>query len=85
METKMSTSQNLLHCFISKKQICEKLNLSRSTIERMVAEKRFPGPYPIGRRRIAWKLNEVEAWLNELQRQESAYSCRVRNANKKDN
>lgn len=42
------------------------LGVSRTTIYRMIAERRFPKPYLIGVRAVAWRRTEALAWLREL-------------------
>jgi prophage regulatory protein len=42
------------------------LGVSRSTIYRLIAERGFPKPYLIGARAVAWRRDEVLAWLGEL-------------------
>jgi len=38
--------------------------LGRSTIYRMIANKQFPSPCKIGDRAVAWRLIEIEAWID---------------------
>jgi prophage regulatory protein len=38
--------------------------LGRTTIYRMVADKKFPRPVPLGVRAIAWRTADVEQWSN---------------------
>jgi prophage regulatory protein len=36
--------------------------LSRSTLYRLIADKRFPRPVRLGPRAVAWLRSEVDAW-----------------------
>lgn len=40
------------------------IGLSRSTIYQMMAEAKFPRPIKIGKRAVAWRLEEIESWIN---------------------
>ena len=40
------------------------VGLSRSTIYQMMAEERFPKPVKLGERAVAWREDDIEAWLN---------------------
>ncbi|NVE93387.1 helix-turn-helix transcriptional regulator [Altererythrobacter lutimaris] len=50
---------------LSPKGVCELTSLSRSTIDRLVAAKKFPEPIRITSRRLAYNAAEVEAWLQD--------------------
>jgi len=41
----------------------EAVGLSRSEIYRLVSLKRFPIPVPLGERLIAWRSDEINAWI----------------------
>jgi len=41
-----------------------KTTLSKSTIWKLVKEKKFPQPYKIANRRTAWRLIDIEAYIN---------------------
>jgi prophage regulatory protein len=45
--------------------VCEMLGVSRSTLWRMQRRKAFPAPTKITERRIAWRRDEVERWLDQ--------------------
>ena len=57
---------------ISKKALCAMLSLSRATIDRYEKENGFPKRLRLGncprRGRVAWKRQEVLAWLQSRQR-----------------
>jgi prophage regulatory protein len=36
--------------------------LGRSTIYRMIAAQRFPGPVQLGMRAVAWRRSDLEQW-----------------------
>ena len=40
--------------------------VSKSSIKRMVIDKRFPPPMRLSTRRIGWPAREVKAWLRQL-------------------
>ena len=39
--------------------------LARSTVYRMVAERAFPAPVQLGKRAVAWRLDDVRRWTLE--------------------
>lgn len=48
--------------FLSKKQVCQKISLSRASIDRMVAAGKFPRPMVWGFR-LLFDYDEVEVWM----------------------
>ena len=46
-----------------RRQVEQLVQLSRSTIYANVKAGTFPAPIRIGARAVAWRLSEVEAWL----------------------
>ncbi len=44
--------------------IMQLTGLCRSTIYRMIANKQFPRPCKIGDWAVAWRLIEIEAWID---------------------
>jgi len=48
---------------IRRRQVEQLVQLSRSTIYAAVRNKTFPPPYRIGARAVAWRVAEVEQWL----------------------
>ena len=53
--------------------------VSRAKIERDVASGELPAPFKLGKRMVAWKFSEVEAYLNSLQRvPEGSYNSHAR-------
>lgn len=57
---------------LSPKQVQDATSLSRSSIDRLVAEGRFPRSHRITPGRIAYRASEVAEWLEAVvSRQES--------------
>tara|TARA_R100000365_G_C2741560_1_gene70222 strand:- start:1465 stop:1701 length:237 start_codon:yes stop_codon:yes gene_type:complete len=48
--------------FLAANEVVRRTSLSRTTIDRMVKEREFPRPVPIGATRKAWIEEEVTAW-----------------------
>jgi prophage regulatory protein len=56
----------LLHSqpiLISAREVTELTTLSRTTLWRATKAKTFPAPVSISSSRVAWPLEEVQAWL----------------------
>jgi prophage regulatory protein len=51
--------------FLSPKAVCNKIALSRTTLDRMVADGKFPPPIKLTERRLAYDARAVEAWMME--------------------
>lgn len=51
--------------FLSPKVVCERITLSRATLDRLVAAGCFPPPIRITPHRLAYKAHEVQAWIEE--------------------
>jgi predicted DNA-binding transcriptional regulator AlpA len=49
--------------FLTPKATADKIALSRSSLDRMVAAGRFPKPIHLTPRRLAYNAAEVEAWM----------------------
>lgn len=49
--------------FMSPKAVCERAAFSRSTLDRQVALGKFPKPIQLTERRLAFRADEVEAWM----------------------
>jgi prophage regulatory protein len=56
--------------FLTPKAVCDKIALSRSTLDRLVTSGQFPAPIRITERRLAYNAAAVENWMAE--RMESA-------------
>jgi predicted DNA-binding transcriptional regulator AlpA len=53
-----------LEPLISGEEICKRVGFSRQTLRRLVRAKEFPAPLHVSKARLAWRLREVEAWVN---------------------
>lgn len=53
-------------------EVAVRCSLSKSSINRLVAQGRFPLLVQVGARAVRWWSHEVEAWLAELPRSEGA-------------
>jgi predicted DNA-binding transcriptional regulator AlpA len=49
-------------CFLSKRQVCDKVNLSPHYVWRLICAGKFPEGRVMGRRTL-WISSEVEAWI----------------------
>jgi prophage regulatory protein len=59
MADKVRTSTTILR----RKQVQERVGLSRSTIYLRVAEGTFPKPFSLGGRAVGWLEAEIEGWV----------------------
>jgi predicted DNA-binding transcriptional regulator AlpA len=51
--------------FLSPKSVCDRVAISRATLDRLVAANRFPHPIRLTERRLVYDAAAVEAWMNE--------------------
>lgn len=51
---------------LSPKAVCEQTSLSRATLDRLVAGGEFPSPVRITQRRLAFRKDDVAAWLAKV-------------------
>jgi excisionase family DNA binding protein len=49
--------------FLSAKDVCNRIGLSRATLDRLVREDRFPKPFYITPKRIAFNSADVDEWM----------------------
>lgn len=49
--------------FLTPKAVCDKIALSRATLDRMVAAGKFPSPIKLTERRLAFSQAAVEEWM----------------------
>ncbi|QWC88282.1 helix-turn-helix transcriptional regulator [Cupriavidus metallidurans] len=56
----MSTTSRLL---LRLDDVLLRVGLSRSTVYRLVAAHQFPTPVRLGTRSVAWRAEEVQAWI----------------------
>lgn len=54
--------------FMRRPQVAAKIGVSVPTLERLVADGKFPLPCQIGENSVAWRSDEVEAWMLERPR-----------------
>lgn len=54
--------------FINANQVRELTTLSKSSVDRMEANGRFPQRIKVGERSVAWDLQEVTEWMANLKR-----------------
>ena len=54
----------LTDCFIRRPTVLEATDLSDSTLFHLVRKGIFPKPYKLSERISAWKLSEVQAWID---------------------
>lgn len=57
----MSTNIDLL----SPSQVIDKLSIPQSTLYRWISEGNFPKPIKIGPRRTAFKVSDIQNWLDK--------------------
>ena len=53
--------------FLRMPAVIRMTGLGRSTIYRLIAEKKFPGPVRLGDRAVAWRPSDIERWSDERQ------------------
>ena len=51
--------------FLTPKAVCERVALSRATLDRLVTAGKFPAPIRLTERRLAFNASDVEAWMQE--------------------
>lgn len=47
------------------RQVIEKVSLGQSTIYRLIAEGKFPKPFPLMPKRNGWLESDIDAWISE--------------------
>lgn len=57
-----SSSAEPAPVFLRLPSVMRVTGLGRSTIYRLMAEKKFPCPVQLGPRAVAWRRCEIEAW-----------------------
>ncbi len=48
-------------------EVCARTGLTRSPLYRRVAAGEFPSPVSLGARAVAWRDDEVQAWIEALE------------------
>jgi predicted DNA-binding transcriptional regulator AlpA len=51
--------------FLTPKAVCERVALSRATLDRLVVAGKFPPPIRLTERRLAFNAADVDAWMQE--------------------
>lgn len=51
--------------FLTPKAVCDRVAISRATLDRLVAAGRFPAPIRLTERRLVYNQADVEAWMTE--------------------
>ena len=49
-------------------EVMQRSCLSKATIYRLIKAGNFPQPVQLGCRSVAWRVEEITAWLNSQQR-----------------
>jgi predicted DNA-binding transcriptional regulator AlpA len=49
--------------FLTPRAVCERIALSRATLDRLVAAGKFPSPIRLTERRLVYDAQAVEAWM----------------------
>ena len=49
-------------------ELCRQLGRCKATLDRWVRQSRFPPPINVNGQSKAWRVRDIEAWLNKLQR-----------------
>ena len=56
----------MLDRILRQREVSEMIGFSRGHLWRMVAQKRFPKPFKLGRRAVGWKQSQVQGWIDNL-------------------
>ncbi|MBD1389269.1 AlpA family phage regulatory protein [Neiella sp. HB171785] len=51
--------------FLSLKEVCTLVGLSRATLYRMIKKGTFPRGVQISERRMAWHIDVVQRWIDD--------------------
>lgn len=54
---------------LSPREVQERLSIPQSTLYRWIAQGDFPKPIKIGPRRTAFKLSDIQEWLEKQERE----------------
>lgn len=60
--TRVSKSEPPAPTFLRMPLVVRMTGLGRSTIYRLIAENKFPGPVRVGDRAVAWRQVDLEKW-----------------------
>lgn len=50
--------------------VLELIPLSKGSIWRLIREGRFPAPIKLGVRSVAWRMADIQTWLDQRQQRE---------------
>ncbi|KPF92253.1 hypothetical protein IP81_07485 [Novosphingobium sp. AAP83] len=50
---------------IRRAEVIKRTGLSKSTIDNLVSERKFPAKFELGTRAVGWLRHEVDAWIEE--------------------
>ncbi len=70
MEKIIKTQQNSGLKLLRLPQVEEKISLKKSRIYLLMKEGRFPKPFRLGPRSVAWRKDEIDDWIKQLPRSE---------------
>jgi prophage regulatory protein len=51
--------------FLTPRAVCDRIALSRATLDRLVAAGKFPAPIRLTERRLVYEAQAVETWMQE--------------------
>lgn len=60
--TATSTALSVQPVFLRMPTVIRLTGLGRSTIYRLIAEQKFPGPVRVGTRAVAWRRSDLDRW-----------------------
>lgn len=63
----MSTIENTSPYVISRPEVERLTSLHKSSIYRLMKEGKFPKPLRLSTMRVAWRLKDIEAWIESLE------------------
>jgi prophage regulatory protein len=52
--------------------VCKTVGLSKATVWRLIKERKFPPPFKIGKRAVAWLEGDIAGWLEERHQEAGA-------------
>lgn len=51
---------------IRRPEVLNLTGMSKSTLYRHIAEGRFPRPVALGEQAVAWRLSDIQTWMDSL-------------------
>lgn len=55
---------SLVCSLLALEAVCASTTLSKSLVYELIGEGSFPSPVKIGKRRVAWRSEAVQAWMD---------------------